>query len=344
MSASSDPDALQSGAPLAYAQRFHSKAPLELENGGRLDDVVVCFETWGELDEAKSNAVLIPHALSGDSHAARHREDDDPGWWETLVGPGRPIDTDRYFVICSNSLGGCRGTTGPNFTNPSTGMPYGADFPVVSVQDMVEVQKRLVDHLGISRLRAVIGGSLGGLQTLAWATRYPEAVGTAVVIAAAPRLSSQGIAFDVVGRNAIRHDPHFAGGQYYDGPAPEAGLALARMLAHITYLSDESMRQKFDPTRLQPRRVETGFESTFSVGSYLAHQGGRFVERFDANSYVTLSTAMDLFDLGRPGRICFGRWNPLRVAGSSSAFRAIGSTRPKPLENWWTRCSLTRAG
>jgi homoserine O-acetyltransferase len=294
----SSSDDLRSASPLRHARTWTSAEPLELESGGRLPEVTVCYETWGELDPNGENAVLVCHALSGDSHVTRHEPDDDPGWWELLVGPGKPIDTERYFVICSNVLGGCRGTTGPNFIDPASGRPYGAEFPVVTVGDMVEVQRRLLDHLGIRSLRAVVGGSLGGLQVLQWAVTHPERVRTSIVIAAAPRLSSQGIAFDVVGRNAIRHDPRFAGGQYYDGPAPESGLALARMLAHITYLSDESMRAKFDPTRLQPRAVETGFESTFSVGSYLAYQGARFVERFDANSYVTLSTAMDLFDLG----------------------------------------------
>jgi len=291
-------DDLRSATQLRHAQLWTSPEPLALANGGRLPELTVCYETWGELDERGENAILLCHALSGDSHVARHDEGDDPGWWEIMVGPGKPVDTDRYFVICSNVLGGCRGTTGPNFVDPDTGRPFGAEFPVVTVGDMVEVQKRLVDHLGIGSLRAVVGGSLGGLQVLQWAIDQPERVRTSIVIAAAPRLSSQGIAFDVVGRNAIRHDPHFARGQYYDGSAPESGLALARMLAHITYLSDESMRAKFDPTRLQPRAVETGFESTFSVGSYLAHQGTRFVERFDANSYISLSTAMDLFDLG----------------------------------------------
>lgn len=291
-------DDLRSANPLREARTWVSAEPLDLERGGHLPEVTVCFETWGEIDGAKGNAVLICHALSGDSHVTRHDSEDEPGWWEILVGPGRPVDTDRYFVVCANVLGGCRGTTGPNFVAPSTGSPYGADFPVVTVSDMVEVQKRLLDHLGIERLRSVIGGSLGGLQVLTWATEQPERVESAVVVAAAPRLSSQGIAFDIVGRNAIRGDPRFAEGQYYDGTGPEAGLALARMLAHITYLSDESMRAKFDATRLQPRMIDTEFESTFSVGSYLAHQGDRFVERFDANSYVTLSTAMDLFDLG----------------------------------------------
>lgn len=291
-------DDLRSDKALRHAQTWTSQEKLELENGGELPEVTICYETWGELDEARSNVVLVCHALSGDSHVAQHGGDDGPGWWEILVGPGRPIDTERYFVVCTNVLGGCRGTTGPNFVDPASGHAYGAEFPVVTVRDMVEVQRRLLDHLGIDRLRAVIGGSLGGLQAIDWAIAHPERVGASLVFAAAPRLSSQGIAFDVVGRNAIRHDPHFAEGQYYDGLAPEAGLALARMLAHITYLSDESMRSKFDPTRLQPRAIDSGFESIFSVGSYLAHQGGRFVERFDANSYLTLSTAMDLFDLG----------------------------------------------
>lgn len=298
MTLPSSSDIQRYGGPPSRAQTWISNEALELENGGRLQQVTVCYETWGMLDDERSNAVLICHALSGDSHVVRHEESDASGWWEVLVGPGKPIDTDRYFVICSNVLGGCRGTTGPNFGNPESGQPYGADFPVVTVRDMVEVQRRLVAQLGISRLRSVIGGSLGGLQVLTWAIDHPEMLTSSIVIAASARLSSQGIAFDVVGRNAIRNDPNFAGGQYYDGPAPEAGLALARMLAHITYLSDESMRAKFDPTRLQPRAVDSAFESIFSVGSYLAHQGGRFVERFDANSYVTLSTAMDLFDLG----------------------------------------------
>ena len=291
-----------SGPPAARAlkrsQTWVSRRPLALEGGGTLPEATVCYETWGELNASGSNAVFVCHALSGDSHVARHDDGDDPGWWDLLVGPGKAVDTNELFVVCSNVLGGCRGTTGPNFVDPGAGVPYGANFPVVTVSDMVEVQKRLLDHLEIDRLRAVVGGSLGGLQAITWAIDHPQRLSACVVIAASPRLSSQGIAFDVVGRNAIRHDPRFAGGQYYDTQAPEAGLALARMLAHITYLSDESMRAKFDPTRLQPRLIETGFESVFSVGAYLAHQGDRFVERFDANSYITLTTAMDLFDLG----------------------------------------------
>ncbi|MDG2304985.1 MAG: homoserine O-acetyltransferase [Candidatus Binatia bacterium] len=298
MNPSTSSDDLRNAKPLRHAQTWTSNDTLELENGARLPEPSVCFETWGTLNPTADNAVLICHAVSGDSHVARHHADDDPGWWDLLVGPGKPIDTSRYFVICANVLGGCRGTTGPNFVDPASGRPYGADFPVITVADMVELQRQLVDSLGVERLRCVVGGSLGGLQALTWAAGHPDRVASAIVIAAAPRLSSQGIAFDIVGRNAIRQDANFAEGQYYGSEAPEAGLALARMLAHITYLSDESMRAKFDPTRLQPRAVDSAFESTFSVGSYLAHQGDRFVERFDANSYITLSTAMDLFDLG----------------------------------------------
>ncbi len=298
MSQHSSSDDARTARPLRYAKEWHSPDSFTLVNGSQLPGLTVSYETWGTLNEAGTNAVLVCHALSGDSHAARHQPDDDPGWWDLLIGPGRPIDTERYFVVCSNVLGGCRGTTGPNFVDPATHRPYGADFPVVTVEDMVDVQRRLIDHLEIGCLAAVVGGSLGGLQALSWATRYPDRIAAAAVIAASARLSSQGIAFDVVGRNAIRHDPEFADGQYYGGAGPEAGLAIARMLAHITYLSDESMRTKFDPTRLQPREIESGFESLFSVGSYLAYQGDRFVERFDANSYITLSSAMDLFDLG----------------------------------------------
>ncbi|MFN8640183.1 MAG: homoserine O-acetyltransferase [Candidatus Binatia bacterium] len=292
-------DSVRSAAPLPYAQAVTFDAPLALELGGILPSVTVAYETYGALSAARDNAVLVCHALSGDSHVARHHPDDAPGWWDLMVGPGRPIDTDRWFVLCSNTLGGCRGTTGPNSYDPQRGRPYGADFPTVTVGDMVAAQRRLVDHLGIDALRAVVGGSLGGHQAMTWALAQPERVRGCVAIATSPRLTSQAIAFDVVGRNAILHDPGYQGGQYYDrSTGPATGLALARMLAHVTYLSREAMTAKFDPSRLQPREVATAFEQKFSVGSYLAHQGHKFVERFDANSYVTLSMAMDLFDLG----------------------------------------------
>jgi homoserine O-acetyltransferase len=273
--------------------------PLILELGGRLPEVTVVYETYGRLSSKRDNAVLICHALSGDSHVARHDENDDPGWWDILIGPGKLIDTDRYYVICPNTLGGCRGTTGPNAINPITGKPYGTDFPVITVGDMVKVQKRLIDELDIDRLRAVVGGSLGGHMVLKWATRFPNSLAGAVALATSARLTSQAVAFDVVGRNAIIRDPAYQAGKYYEnGSRPSVGLAIARMLGHITYLSREAMMQKFDTHRFDARDTRTQFETKFSVGSYLAHQGDRFVERFDANSYLTLTMALDLFDLG----------------------------------------------
>jgi homoserine O-acetyltransferase len=275
------------------------EGPVTLEMGGELPSVTVAFESYGYLSAAKDNAVLVCHAISGDSHVARHDDDDDPGWWDIMVGPGKPIDTERFFVISPNVLGGCRGTTGPSSLNPSTGEPYGPDFPTVTVGDMVEIQRRLIEHFGIEKLLAVTGGSMGGHQALTWATHYPDRVAGVAAIATSPRLTSQALAFDVVGRNAIRRDPHYHGGEYYDEKhGPEVGLAIARMIGHITYLSREAMQQKFEADRLRPRVVAMEFEKTFSVGSYLGYQGSRFVERFDANSYMVLSMAMDLFDLG----------------------------------------------
>ncbi|MBI2503476.1 MAG: homoserine O-acetyltransferase [Candidatus Latescibacteria bacterium] len=292
-------DSLRAARPLQHAKRVTFEEPLSLELGDRLPEVTVVYETYGQLNAARDNAVLVCHALSGDSHVARHHSQDDPGWWDTVVGPGLAIDTGQYYVLCANVLGGCRGTTGPNSVDPATGRRWGADFPTVTVGDMVEVQRRLIDHLGIPSLLAVVGGSMGGHQVLTWATRHPERVRGAMVLASSARLTSQALAFDVVGRNAIRRDPHFHEGQYYEAaPGPSVGLALARMLGHITYLSPQAMSEKFEADRLLPRDVPTSFEKKFSVGSYLAYQGDKFVERFDANSYMTLSMAMDLFDLG----------------------------------------------
>jgi homoserine O-acetyltransferase len=293
-------DGQRSANQLTHLQLAHFKDPLMLERGGSLPEFRVAYETYGELNEDHSNAVLICHAISGDSHVASHGPDDDPGWWEELVGSGRAIDTDKLFVICSNVLGGCRGTTGPGDYPPDSRRPYGADFPAITLGDMVDAQVRLIDSLGIERLAAVMGGSLGGHQALVWATRYPNRVATAAVIASSARLTSQALAFDVVARNAIRTDPAYAEGQYYKQEGkPEKGLAIARMLGHITYLSQQSMAQKFDVDRHEPREIESDFERQFSVGSYLALQGHRFVTRFDANSYMTISMAMDLMDLGR---------------------------------------------
>jgi len=292
-------DSIRSGQPLRYAKSVTFNKPLPLELGSELPAVTVAYETYGTLNAARDNAVLVCHALSGDSHCAQHTAEDDAGWWDILIGPGKPIDTDRYFVICPNILGGCRGTTGPNSTNPKTGKRYGSDFPTITIGDMVEVQRRLVEHLGVETLRAAIGGSLGGHQVLTWAIRHPDRLRGAIPLATSPRLSMQSLAFDVIGRNSILRDPNFYDGQYYDKPTgPNVGLALARMLGHITYLSPQAMQEKFEATRQEPRDVPTEFEKKFSVGSYLAYQGDKFVERFDANSYVTISMAMDLFDLG----------------------------------------------
>lgn len=294
-------DDIRSDQPLAHLQRVTFDRPMPLALGGQLPSVTCAYETFGKLNAARDNAVLICHAISGDSHVSRHSPDDQPGWWEALVGPGprKAIDTDRYFVICPNILGGCRGSTGPASINPATGTPFGRDFPQVTVADMVDAQAMLLDHMGIDRLAAVVGGSLGGHQVMTWATRYPDRVAAACAIGTAPRLTSQALAFDVIGRNAIQTDPHFAGGRYYDKPdQPDVGLAIARMLGHITYLSSQAMAEKFDIDRHRPRDLDTRFEKTFSVGTYLAHQGHKFTERFDANSYLTLTMAMDLFDLG----------------------------------------------
>lgn len=282
-----------------YLRKFQVPHTLELERGETLEEVIIAYETYGEINSDKSNCILVCHAITGDSHVAKHDEDDLPGWWDIMVGPNKPIDTNKYFVICSNVLGSCRGTTGPNSVNPKTNQYYANDFPVVTIKDMVKVQKILVESLGIKQLLGVVGGSLGGFQCLEWATEYPEMIKACLPIASSPRLTTQGLAFDVVARNAIISDPNFNSGNYYDyEKKPDVGLALARMLGHITYLSKESMNEKFEIDRNNPRDISTSFEKKFSVGSYLAYQGERFVERFDANSYITLSTALDLFDLG----------------------------------------------
>ena len=292
-------DSVRSAEPLRHVRVLELDEPLVLERGGRLEGVQVAYETYGRLNENKDNAVMVCHALSGDSHVAMHDPDDLPGWWDILVGPGKSVDTDRYFVICSNLLGGCRGTTGPDSIDPGTGKCYGPDFPTVTIGDMIEVQRRLIDSLGIEQLLCVMGGSMGGHQAMLWPMMYPDRVRGSVLLATSARLSSQALAFDIVSRNAIMQDPNFMGGRYrHAGKVPDIGLAIARMIGHITYLSREAMERKFDATRMQPRDVPVRFEKEFSVGSYLGYQGARFVDRFDANSYVTISMAMDLFDVG----------------------------------------------
>lgn len=292
-------DNVRTAKPLRYAQTATFSESFPLEMGGVLPCVTAAYETYGQLNAAKDNVILVCHALSGDSHVAQHDPSDDPGWWDVMVGPGKPVDTNRFFVICPNVLGGCRGSTGPGSINPATGKRYGRDFPTITVGDMVELQRWLIDRLGIGKLMAVVGGSVGGHQALTWAKRYPDRVSAIITAATSPRLTSQALAFDVVGRNAIRRDPHYHGGQYYDHEhGPEVGLAVARMIGHITYLSPESMKRKFEADRTHPHEVATEFEKVFSVGSYLGYQGTKFVERFDANSYISLTMAMDLFDLG----------------------------------------------
>lgn len=272
-----------------------------LESGAKLGPVTVAYETYGQLNESCTNAVLVCHALSGDAHAAgRHAsEDAKPGWWDSMIGPGKGIDTEKYFVICSNFLGGCKGTTGPTSINPDTGTPYGLDFPVITVGDMVRVQYALVRQLGIARLLCVLGGSLGGMQALEWATRFPDALQSVMLIATSHATGAQQIAFDAVGRNAIQADGEFQGGDYVPGKGPRSGLAIARMLAHITYLSDQSMRRKFGRTLRNGESLGYHFESEFNVETYLDHQGEGFVNRFDANTYLYVTKAMDYFDIAR---------------------------------------------
>ncbi len=275
--------------------------PLRLVCGKSLAPIDVAYETYGKLDAGGNNAILICHALSGDAHAAGYNSANDrkPGWWDIMIGPGKGIDTNKYFVICSNFLGGCRGTTGPLSINPATGKPYGTDFPMITIADMVHVQKMLMDKLGIKRLLAVIGGSMGGMQVLQWAIEYPDFVVSAIVIASTAHLSAQSIAFDAVGRNAILADPDFQNGQYTKEKNPAQGLAMARMIGHITYLSEESMRQKFGRQLRSANDYQYDFNSEFSVETYLDYQGQAFVERFDANSYLYITKAMDYFDLVR---------------------------------------------
>lgn len=279
--------------------RLDAEGPLRLDCGVALDHVTVAYRTYGTLDAEKSNAVLVCHALTGDQYLAEsHPITSKPGWWELMVGPGKVLDTDRYFVICPNILGGCMGTTGPKEIDPATGRPWGLSFPVITVADMVRAQAMLIAHLGIEKLFAVIGGSLGGMQVLEWAASYPERVFAAVPIAAAGHHTAQNIAFHEVGRQAIMADPDWCGGDYLNqGKKPVKGLAVARMAAHITYLSDQALHRKFG-RRLQERETFAyGFDADFQVESYLRHQGITFVDRFDANSYLYITRAMDYFDL-----------------------------------------------
>lgn len=282
--------------------------PFELESGKSLDSITIAYETYGKLNKDKTNAILICHALTGDAHAAGwHEGSKKPGWWEIIIGPGKVLDSEKYFIICSNVLGGCKGTTGPSSINPKTKEEYGIDFPVITIKDMVDVQKLLIDSFDISQLYAVIGGSMGGMQVLQWVVSYPEMMKKAIPIATTARSSPQQIAFNEVGRQAIFSDPDWNGGNYYNsGKIPKNGLSLARMIAHITYLSDESMYIKFGRDLQDKEEISYDFSMDFQVESYLHHQGESFVKRFDANSYLYITKAVDLFDLAIDNSIIDG--------------------------------------
>jgi len=282
-----------------YFTFAHPPDGLNLESGKTIGPITVAYETYGQLAPKKDNVILIVHALSGEAHVAGKNSPDDKklGWWDEMVGPGRAFDTTKYFVVCSNCLGGCKGTTGPSSVNPATERPYGMSFPVITIEDMVRVQAALVDHLGIERLLTVVGGSMGGMQALQWAVSFPNRVRSVIPIASTPRLTAQGIAFNAVGRNAIVSDPNWNGGDYYGKDVPAKGLSIARMVGHITYLSDESMHAKFGRELRNADDYKYELEAEFEVESYLNHQGESFVRRFDANSYLYITKAMDYFDL-----------------------------------------------
>ncbi len=278
---------------------FPADEALPLDSGETLGPFTIAYKTYGQLNADGSNAILVCHALTGDQHvASTNPVTGSPGWWEMMVGPGRPVDTNRFFVICSNIIGGCLGSTGPGSENPATGTAYGPDFPVITIGDMVRAQVRLIDYLGIDKLLAVVGGSMGGMQVLEWASKYSNRVISAVPIATAARHTSQNIAFHEVGRQAVMADPDWRGGRYLEaGVAPRKGLAVARMAAHITYMSEQALHGKFGRNLQDRERVTFGFDADFQVESYLRYQGYKFVERFDANSYLYITRAMDYFDL-----------------------------------------------
>jgi homoserine O-acetyltransferase/O-succinyltransferase len=292
-------EATEADSPSGPVLRFGTGTPLKLEAGIGLAPFQVAYQTYGALNADKSNAILVCHALTGDQHVANpHPVTGKPGWWEVLIGPGRIIDTDRFFVICSNVVGGCLGSTGPASTNPATGRAYGLDLPVVTIRDMVRAQSMLVDHFGIEQLFCVIGGSMGGMQVLEWAASFPERVFAALPIATGARHSSQNIAFHEVGRQAVMADPEWRGGRYLEaGTRPESGLAVARMAAHITYLSEAALHRKFGRNLQEREKPTFGFDADFQIESYLRHQGRSFVDRFDANAYLYMTRAMDYFDL-----------------------------------------------
>jgi len=289
-----------------------------LESGAKLGPINLAYETYGSLTSNKDNVILILHALSGDSHVAGYysAEDEKPGWWDIMVGPGKGIDTNKYFVVCSNIIGSCLGSTGPCTINPKTVLPYALDFPVVTIGDMVKAQKALMDHLGIEKILGLVGGSIGGMQVMEWCLRYPDMVSAAIPLATTVKHSALAIAFNEVARQAIMADPKWNHGNYYFGPKPDLGLAVARMIGHITYLSDNAMRLKFG-RRLQDKNdFSFNFEADFQVESYLRYQGKKFVERFDANSFLYITKAADYYDLEKEH-------------GNGSAVEAFSKTKAK---------------
>jgi len=289
--------------------------PFELECGESLEQVQIAYETYGTLSKDRDNAILIIHALSGDAHAAGYHSERDgkPGWWDSMIGPGKAFDTDKFFVVCSNCLGGCMGTTGPSSLNPRTNTPYALSFPPFTITDMVRLQKKLIEELGLDRLVTVVGGSMGGMQALEWSILYPQRLESCMIIASSVSLSAQALAFDVVGRNAVMSDPNWNNGDYYGKTIPASGLSTARMLGHITYLSTESMESKFGREKKEKTSAENYFSTEFQVESYLSYQGQKFTERFDANSYLYITKAMDNYDV--PAR--FGTLeNALKNAGN----------------------------
>jgi homoserine O-acetyltransferase len=279
----------------AVETKYFNPGTLKLESGAELRDAVIAYETYGELNSGRTNAIYVAHAFSGDAHVAGyHKGESKPGWWDDMVGPGKAFDTDKYFIICSNVLGGCAGSTGPSSVNPATKKPYALDFPAITIGDMVNAQKKLTEFLGIEKLLSVAGGSMGGMQVLQWAASYPENICSAVPISTAMKHSPQQIAFDEVARQAIMADPKWNNGNYYEtGCSPDDGLSIARMIGHITYMSDKSMEEKFS----RNRRLTSEGKSYFDVESYLHYKGGSFTKRFDANSYLYITRAMDYFDV-----------------------------------------------
>lgn len=292
-----------------FAEHPHE---LKLESGQVLGPITLAYETYGILNKDSTNAILVEHALSGDAHAAGFHEGENvPGWWDEMIGPGKALNTDKYFIICSNVIGGCRGSTGPSSIDPKTLKPYALDFPIITIGDMVKSQKHLIDHLGIKKLLCVTGGSMGGMQVLQWVSSYPEHIQSAIPIATAAKHSPQQIAFDEVGRQAVMADPAWNDGNYYDGQKPERGLAVARMIGHITYMSDKSMEEKFS-RRMKEKDHSFKFTTDFEVEGYLRYRGDNFVKRFDANSYLYITKAMDYLDVSGDRLIPKGKHTNVR--------------------------------